>query len=227
MLNRTGGRAADEIRPIHLEMGVNAHAEGSCLIKLGKTHVLCTASLEERVPLWLRGSGEGWISAEYGMLPRATHERTRREAARGKRGGRTMEIQRLVARVLRAAVDLRKLGQRQLLIDCDVLQADGGTRTASITGGFMAMAQALGRMHECGALPTLPISHQVAAISVGLVRKDVLLDLDYSEDSGAAVDCNVAMTGDGRLVEVQGTGEDGPFARDGLDQILILSARGC
>jgi len=214
------GRSALDLRPISLEPGFAKHAEGSCLARFGDTHVLCTASVEDRVPPHVIGTGAGWVTAEYGMLPRSTHERMAREAARGKQGGRTLEIQRLVGRALRAAVDLRGLGVRTLTVDCDVLQADGGTRTAAITGGFVALAAAVQKLKKAGKIPGAPVKRQVAAVSVGLVEGEVRLDLDYGEDSSAEVDMNVVATSEGQLVEVQGTAEGKAFGRGELDRML-------
>jgi ribonuclease PH len=218
---RPSRRQNDEMRAISFERGVSKHAEGSCLIKFGDTHVLCTASLEEKVPGWMRNSGKGWVTAEYGMLPRATGDRMRREAAAGKQGGRTLEIQRLIGRSLRAVVDLQALGEMQITVDCDVLQADGGTRCAAISGAYVATKRALDRFGLSKAL-----TGSVAAVSVGIVGGAALLDLDYLEDSTAEVDMNVVMTGDGKLVEVQATAEKTPFARADLDEMLELAAAG-
>src|SRR5215469_1624680 len=216
---RPSKRAADELRPVSLEAGVAKHAEGSCLVKFGDTHVLVTASLEETAPPFLRGSGRGWVTAEYGMLPRSTHERMRREAAQGKQSGRTQEIQRLVGRSLRAVVDLPALGERQIVVDCDVLQADGGTRTASITGGFVALHQCMALMQKTGMLTKPAIKDHVAAVSCGIWQGIPMLDLDYAEDSTAETDANFVLTGDGRIVEVQGTAEKTPFSEE---QFLAL-----
>ena len=220
-IERPSGRADDALRPVTLETGVSMHAEGSCLVKFGATHVLCTASVEPRVPPWLRNAGKGWVTAEYGMLPRSTGTRMDREAARGKQGGRTVEIQRLIGRALRAAVDMKKLGERQIRVDCDVLQADGGTRTAAITGGYVALAIAL---RGLGVAPT----RSVAAVSCGLWAGRPVLDLDYAEDAGAAVDANFVITGDGGLVDVQATAEgDDPFAGADFAALLALAHTGC
>ncbi|WP_348764546.1 ribonuclease PH, partial [uncultured Henriciella sp.] len=205
-LVRPSGRAADQLRDIVLETNVTRYAEGSCMAKFGHTHVLCTASWSDSVPPWLRGQGKGWVTGEYGMLPRATHTRGSREAARGKQSGRTQEIQRLIGRSLRSVVDLTALGENQLTIDCDVIQADGGTRTASITGGFVAMALALKYLREEGVIDKDPIQKQAAAISVGLYKDHPVLDLDYPEDSGGEGDMNVVMSSDGGFIEIQGTG---------------------
>ncbi len=223
---RANGRPPDDLRKIVLEPGVSKHAEGSCLARFGDTHVLCTASVDDKVPPHVFGTGAGWVTAEYGMLPRSTHERMAREAARGKQGGRTLEIQRLIGRALRAAIDLRALGTRTLTLDCDVIQADGGTRTAAITGGFVAMALAVRALRAQKKLSNDPIRRSVAAISVGIVTGEVRLDLDYAEDSTAEVDMNVVATGDGELVEVQGTAEGKPFPRKDLDRMLDAALAG-
>ena len=223
---RPSGRANDELRPVSLEMGVNRHAEGSCLIKCGETHVLCTASVEERVPPWLRNSGLGWVTAEYGMLPRATTTRNRREVQKGHPSGRTQEIQRLIGRSLRAGVDRVALGERQITVDCDVLQADGGTRCASITGGWVALKMAIDRLMESGAIKSQPITSQVAAVSCGIFGGQPVLDLDYPEDSEAGTDANFVMTSDMRLVEVQGSAEGATFSRDELILLLDLAEGG-
>ncbi len=223
---RSNGRGSRDLRRIVLEPGVSRHAEGSCLARFGDTHVLCTASLEEKVPPHVFGTGAGWVTAEYGMLPRSTHERMAREAARGKQGGRTLEIQRLIGRALRAAIDLRALGPRTITLDCDVIQADGGTRTAAITGGFVALGFAVRALRERKKLSSDPIRRSVAAVSVGIVGGEVRLDLDYDEDSTAEVDMNVVATGDGELVEVQGTAEGHAFRRHELDALLDLAASG-
>ncbi len=219
-LMRANGRGDLDLRTITLEPGVSKHAEGSCLAKFGDTHVLCTASIEDRVPPHVFGTGAGWVTAEYGMLPRSTHERMAREAARGKQGGRTLEIQRLVGRALRAAIDLRQLGQRTITIDCDVIQADGGTRTAAITGGFVALALAVRALKARRTISTSPVKRRVAAVSVGILNGAVCVDLDYGEDSTAEVDMNVVATGEGELVEVQGTAEGKAFRRDQLDSMV-------
>jgi ribonuclease PH len=220
---RSFGRAANELRPVRIERGYARHAEGSALIELGDTRVLCTASVDERVPPFLSGRAQGWLTAEYGMLPRATATRTEREAARGRQGGRTLEIQRLIGRSLRAAVDLPRLGERTLQIDCDVLQADGGTRTAAITGAFVAAYDALRWLRAQGRIETLPVRDFVAAVSVGMHRGQVLVDLDYAEDSTCDTDLNVVMTGSGGLVEVQGTAEGAPFSPAELDAMLAAA----
>jgi ribonuclease PH len=214
------------MRAISLTPGFSRHAEGSCLVKFGDTHVLVTASLEEKAPPFLKGSGKGWVTAEYGMLPRSTHDRMRREAAAGKQSGRTQEIQRLVGRSLRAVCDLPALGERQITIDCDVLQADGGTRTAAITGGYVALSQCLAFMKKTG-LVTLPvIKDHVAAVSCGIVKGEAVLDLDYDEDSTAETDANFVLTGAGGLVEIQGTAEGAPFTEDQLVALLKLARKG-
>jgi len=220
------GRGLLDLRQITLEPGASKHAEGSCLARFGDTHVLCTASVEDRVPPHVMGTGAGWVTAEYGMLPRATHERSAREAARGKQGGRTLEIQRLVGRALRAAVDLRALGVRTITLDCDVIQADGGTRTASITGAFVALALALGTLRARDVVRTIPLTDYVAAISVGIVDGEPLLDLAYADDSRAEVDMNIVMTGSGKFVEVQGTAEQQPFTRSEMDALVDLARKG-
>jgi ribonuclease PH len=223
---RKNGRAERDLRTIVLEPGVSKHAEGSCLARFGDTHVLCTASLEERVPPHVLGTGAGWVTAEYGMLPRSTHERMAREAARGKQGGRTLEIQRLIGRALRAAIDLRALGPRTVTLDCDVIQADGGTRTAAITGGYVALCLAVRAIRAQKKLAADPVRRSVAAVSVGVVEGRVCLDLDYDEDSTAEVDMNVVATGEGELVEVQGTAEGKPFPRADLDRMLDAALEG-
>ncbi len=223
---RPSGRAADELRPITIERGFTRHAEGSVLISCGHTRVLCTASVEERVPHFLRGKGSGWLTAEYGMLPRSTHTRSGREAARGKQGGRTLEIQRLIGRSLRAALDLEGLGERTITVDCDVLQADGGTRTASITGGFVALADAIDVLVKKGALKDSPLHGQIAAVSVGIYRGTPVLDLDYPEDSEAETDMNVVMNDAGGFIEVQGTAEGHAFRREEMDAMLNLASSG-
>ncbi|HVV64502.1 MAG TPA: ribonuclease PH [Rhizomicrobium sp.] len=219
-------RAPDQLRPISLERGFSKHAEGSCLAKFGDTHVLVTASLQEGTPPFLRGSGKGWVTAEYGMLPRATHERTRRESAAGRQSGRTLEIQRLIGRSLRSVVDLSALGERQITVDCDVLQADGGTRTASITGGFVALHQCVGFMKKTGMVTKSAIKDHVAAVSCGIVKGVALLDLDYDEDSTAETDANFVLTGSGGLVEIQGTAEGAPFSDEQLAEMLKLARKG-
>jgi ribonuclease PH len=223
---RPSGRRPDELRPVRLQRGFTKHAEGSVLVEFGDTRVLCTASVEERVPPFLRDTGRGWVTAEYGMLPRATNTRTDREAARGKQSGRTQEIQRLIGRSLRAVVDLAALGPRTIQVDCDVLQADGGTRTASITGAFVALHDALSLLKSKNLLAVLPIRDFVAAISVGVYKGTPVLDLDYVEDSGCDTDMNVVMTGSGGFVEMQGTAEGAPFSRAEADALLKLAERG-
>jgi ribonuclease PH len=225
-IRRADGRGFDELRPVALELDVSKFAEGSALVATGDTRVLVTASVENRVPGFLAGTGRGWLTAEYAMLPRATSTRSPREVTKGRPSGRTAEIQRLVGRSLRAAIDLEQLGERTLTIDCDVLQADAGTRTAAITGGWVAATAALARLYVAGDLPGWPVVAQVAAVSVGLVGGRPALDLDYPEDQGAEVDCNVVATVDGRLVEVQGTGERRSFARVELDRLLDLAFAG-
>jgi ribonuclease PH len=223
---RPSGRQHDEMRRVTLEAGIVKHAEGSCLVKFGDTHVLCTASLENQPPPFLRGSGRGWVTAEYGMLPRATSERTRREAAAGKQTGRTQEIQRLIGRSLRAVTALEVIGERQIIIDCDVLQADGGTRTAAITGGFVALHRCLTFMTATGLIPRHAIKDHVAAVSSGIYEGRAVLDLDYAEDSVAHTDANFVLTGSGGLVEIQGTAEGVPFSEDELSQLLALARKG-
>ena len=223
---RSGNRAADQLRPVRITRGYTVHAEGSVLIEFGATKVLCTASVEEKVPPHKRGSGEGWVTAEYGMLPRATHTRSDREAARGKQSGRTQEIQRLIGRSLRAVFDLKLLGERTIQLDCDVIQADGGTRTASITGAFVAAQDAVSKLMAQGKLATSPIIASVAAISVGIVQGTPLLDLEYTEDSACDTDMNVVMTGAGHFVEVQGTAEGAAFSRAEMDALLSLAEKG-
>jgi ribonuclease PH len=223
---RGDGRALDELRPVSFERDFTVLAHGSVLVSMGRTKVLCTASLEERVPPWMRGSGRGWVTAEYSMLPGSSSERVDREAARGKQSGRTQEIQRLIGRSLRAVCDLVALGERQVTVDCDVLQADGGTRTASICGAYVALHDAFARLMQSGELTGHPLTDEVAAVSVGIVDAVAMLDLPYAEDSRAEVDMNVVMTGSGRFVEVQGTAEGAPFSRDELDSLLGLAAGG-
>ena len=226
-LVRPSGRPFDQMREIVLETQVTRYAEGSCLAKFGNTHVLCTASWENRVPGWMKGQGRGWVTAEYGMLPRATHTRGRREAAAGKQSGRTQEIQRLIGRSLRSVCDLAALGENQITIDCDVLQADGGTRTASITGGFVALSLACKYLVDEGVIPANPIMKQAAAISVGVYQDHPVLDVDYPEDSAGEADMNVVMSSDGGFIEVQGTGEERPLTRVELDEMLRLAEKGC
>lgn len=223
---RSSGRPSDQLREVRITRDFTKHAEGSVLVEFGDTRVLCTASVEESVPPFLRGKGQGWLTAEYGMLPRSTHTRSPREAAKGKQSGRTQEIQRLIGRSLRAVVDLAALGERQIIVDCDVLQADGGTRTASITGACVAVHDALNKLVAAGVLPLSPMTDWVAAVSVGMHGGQILLDLDYGEDSACDTDMNVVMTGAGGFVEVQGTAEGAPFARQDLDRLLDLAALG-
>ncbi|AHZ16856.1 ribonuclease PH [Bacillus velezensis] len=224
---RHDGRQHDELRPITFDLDFITHPEGSVLITAGNTKVICNASVEDRVPPFLRGGGKGWITAEYSMLPRATNQRTIRESSKGKVSGRTMEIQRLIGRALRAVVDLEKLGERTIWIDCDVIQADGGTRTASITGAFLAMAIAIGKLVKSGVIKTSPVTDYLAAISVGMDKEEgLLLDLNYEEDSAAEVDMNIIMTGSGRFVELQGTGEEATFSREDLNGLLSLAEKG-
>ena len=223
---RTGGRAVDQLRSIRITRHYTKHAEGSVLIECGDTKVICTASIEEKVPGFLKGKGQGWLTAEYGMLPRSTHSRMDREAARGKQSGRTQEIQRLIGRSLRAAFDLEAFGERTLHLDCDVIQADGGTRTASITGAMVAAHDAFSRLVERGVLTAVPVKHFVAAISVGVVQGTPVLDLDYVEDSGCDTDMNVVMTEEGHFIEVQGTAEGAAFDRAGMNRLLDLAQAG-
>ncbi|HBS99065.1 ribonuclease PH [Salipiger marinus] len=223
---RPSGRDLSEMRAVSIETNVTKHAEGSCLIKIGDTHVLCTASLEDRVPPFIKGSGLGWVTAEYGMLPRSTGSRMRREATTGKQGGRTVEIQRLIGRSLRAGVDRVALGERQITVDCDVLQADGGTRCASITGGWVALRLAVNKLMKTGAIVTDPLITPVAAVSCGLYAGQAVLDLDYAEDSEAGVDGNFILRGDGRLIEVQMSAEGATFDRKQMDQLMDLAEAG-
>ncbi len=223
---RPSGRAFDQLRDIVLETNVNKYAEGSCLARFGDTHVLCTASVEESIPGWLRNSGRGWITAEYGMLPRSTGTRTDREAARGKQSGRTQEIQRLIGRSLRAVTDLTGFGERQIRVDCDVIQADGGTRTAAITGGYVALHLAFQHLKDIGVIDKLPFTDQVAAVSCGIFEGKEVLDLDYAEDSTAQADANFVLTAAGGVVEVQGTAEDVPFSRQQFEELLNLAETG-
>ncbi len=224
--SRLGGRGAEELRPVDIIAGVAPHAEGSALIKVGNTHVLCTATVEEKVPGWMKGRGSGWVTAEYSMLPRATKQRTQREAVQGKQGGRTVEIQRLIGRSLRSVINLKALGERQIIIDCDVILADGGTRCASITGGYVALAQAIRNLRAQERISRDPIDAAVAAVSVGVVKGRSLLDIDYSEDSSAEVDFNVVMTDQNAFVEIQGTAEKSPFTPGTLDELLVLASTG-
>jgi ribonuclease PH len=223
---RPSGRTFNEMRRVSLEPGFAKYAEGSCLVRFGDTHVLCTASLDERVPPFLKGQGRGWVTAEYGMLPRSTHERTEREAARGRQSGRTQEIQRLIGRALRAVTDLGSIGERQLRLDCDVLQADGGTRTASITGAWVALYLAFEGMRQKKLIEKQPLADHVAAVSCGIYRGEALLDLDYAEDSKAQADANFVLTGRGGIVEVQGTAEEAPFDRAQFETLLGLAEAG-
>ena len=223
---RPSGRQPNEMRKIILKTNASKYAEGSCLAQFGNTHVLCAATIEERVPPWMRGSGSGWITAEYGMLPRSTHTRTAREAARGKQSGRTQEIQRLIGRSLRAATDMQVLGERQIRIDCDVIQADGGTRTAAITGSYVALHQACEKLLRAGEINSLLINDMVAAVSCGLYEGRAVLDLDYNEDSNAQADANFVFTDRGRIIEVQGTAEDKPFTRAQFISLLALAREG-
>ena len=223
---RPSGRATDELRTITLDTGVNKHAEGSCLIKMGETHVVCLASVEEKVPPWMRNSGKGWVTAEYGMLPRSTGSRMGREAARGKQSGRTQEIQRLIGRSLRAVTDLTAMGEMQVTVDCDVIQADGGTRTAGITGAYIALHLAFQRMVNLGVLKSVPLTDVVAAISCGLYNGTAVLDLDYNEDSSAQADANFVLTGKQGIVEIQGTAEEDPFSPDQFSELMTLARKG-
>ncbi|KHQ52432.1 MULTISPECIES: ribonuclease PH [Mameliella] len=223
---RPSGRDLSEMRAVSIETGVTKHAEGSCLIRMGDTHVLCTASLEERVPPFIKGSGQGWVTAEYGMLPRSTSSRMRREAQAGKQGGRTVEIQRLIGRALRAGVDRNALGERQITVDCDVIQADGGTRCASITGGWVALRLAVNKLMKAGDVITDPLVSEVAAISCGIYAGQPVLDLDYPEDSEAGTDGNFILRGDGRLIEVQMSAEGSTFSRDEMGRLMDLAEKG-
>ena len=223
---RSGQRAANQLRPVRITRGYTIHAEGSVLIEFGNTKVLCTASVEDKVPPHKKGSGEGWVTAEYGMLPRATHTRSSREAAKGKQTGRTQEIQRLIGRSMRAVFDLKKLGERTIHLDCDVLQADGGTRTAAITGAFVAAQDAVNTLLASGKLTESPVTGQVAAVSVGIVQGTPLLDLEYTEDSTCDTDMNVVMTGVGHFIEIQGTAEGAAFSRAEMDALLALAEKG-
>ncbi len=223
---RPSGRAPDQLRDIILEPGFSQHAEGSCMARFGNTHVLCTATVETRLPPWLKGKGKGWVTAEYGMLPRSTGTRTDREAARGKQSGRTQEIQRLIGRALRAVVDLSALGETQITLDCDVIQADGGTRTAAITGSYVALQQACAHLLKIGALKQSPIVDEVAAVSCGLYQGLAVLDLDYAEDSNAEADANFVMTGKGGLIEVQGTAEHRAFSEEQFLDLMKLARKG-
>ncbi|MEM8833095.1 MAG: ribonuclease PH [Pseudomonadota bacterium] len=226
-MSRPSGRTAAELRSIELIPGYAKHAEGSCLAKFGDTHVLCTASVEEKVPGWMRNSGKGWVTAEYGMLPRSTHSRMDREAARGKQSGRTQEIQRLIGRALRSVVDLQALGERQVKLDCDVIQADGGTRTASVTGAYVALHLACQHLVDLKLIEKLPLADSVAAISCGIHNGKPVLDLDYAEDSDAQTDANFVITGKGGIVEIQGTAEQDPFSEEEFQQLFDLAKNGC
>jgi len=223
---RPSGRAADQMRDVILEPDFSKHAEGSCLARFGDTHVLCTATVEQRVPPWMRDSGRGWITAEYGMLPRSTNTRTDREAARGKQSGRTQEIQRLIGRSLRAVTDLTAMGEIQVRVDCDVIQADGGTRTVSITGAYVALHRAFERCVKLGIIETIPLTDAVAAVSCGLYQGEAVLDLDYDEDSNAGADANFVLTGSGGIVEIQGTAEDEPFSAGQFNDLMDLARKG-
>jgi ribonuclease PH len=223
---RPSGRSADQLRPISFELGFNKYAEGSCVVRFGDTHVLCTASVDEKVPSWMRNSGKGWVTAEYGMLPRSTDSRTNREAARGKQSGRTQEIQRLIGRSLRAVTDLKAMGEIQIRIDCDVIQADGGTRTASITGAYIALHLAFLRLVSLGKLSAVPLTDRLAAVSCGLYKGNAVLDLDYEEDSKAEADVNFVLTGRGGIVEVQGTAEEEPFSHAQFQSLMDLAQKG-
>lgn len=225
-MRRSYGRATNELRPVSIETSVLEHAEGSAYIKIGKTHILCAATVEEGVPRWMKGTGKGWVTAEYSLLPRSTSERTQREAVKGKQGGRTVEIQRLIGRSLRAVVDMKVLGERQIILDCDVIQADGGTRCAAITGAYVALAQACQGLVNQKKLRQNPLRAAVGAISVGVVKGVPLLDLDYSEDAGADVDANIVMTDANEFVEIQGTAEKNPFSPETLQAMLALASTG-
>jgi len=224
---RPSGRAPQDLRSVSFELGFSKHAEGSCLVKFGDTHVLCAASVETQVPGWMRGSGKGWITAEYGMLPRATNTRMDREAAKGRQSGRTQEIQRLIGRALRSVVKMDGFGEVQVRVDCDVIQADGGTRTASITGAYLALHQAFTRMIDLGVMTEMPFTEPVAAISCGLYKGTPVLDLDYAEDSNAQADANFVLTGSGKIVEIQGTAEEHPFTAAEFQKLLDLAQGGC
>lgn len=224
---RPSGRKNNEIRKIELIADWAKHAEGSCLVKFGDTHVICTASVEEKVPFWMRNTNKGWVTAEYGMLPRSTHDRMDREAARGKQSGRTQEIQRLIGRALRAVIDLEKLGEVQIKIDCDVLQADGGTRTASITGAWVALFKACQHLQNKGTIKEMPITDHVAAISCGVYKEQCVADLDYAEDSNAQADCNFVLTAKGGIVEIQGTAEEEPFSDEQFAELMSLAKDAC
>lgn len=225
-MDRPDGRKPGEMRPVNIKRNYTKYAEGSVLIEVGDTKVICTASVEDKVPMWLKDEGKGWVTAEYSMLPRSTEVRKAREAVRGRVGGRTQEIQRLIGRSLRAVTDLEALGERTVILDCDVIQADGGTRTASITGAFVALADALGKMVRNGEIEKMPLRDFVAAVSVGRVGDQIMLDLCYAEDSAAEVDMNIVMTGAGKFVEIQGTGEEASFNRDEVNRMLDLAEEG-
>jgi ribonuclease PH len=224
---RPDKRQINELRPVFLGAGFSKHAEGSCFIKFGDTHVICTATIETKVPPFLKNTGSGWVTAEYGMLPRASHDRSDREAVRGKQSGRTHEIQRLIGRALRAVVDLKALGEHQIKIDCDVIQADGGTRTASITGAYVAMYMAVKKLQEMKKISKFPIIDHVAAISCGIVNDTAVIDLNYAEDSNAEVDANFVITGSGKLIEIQASAEKEPFSEDHFMEMLMLARQGC
>ncbi|AWU95197.1 ribonuclease PH [Azospirillum ramasamyi] len=223
---RPSGRAFDQLRTVSLETGFSRYAEGSCMVRFGNTHVLCTASVDETVPRFLKNTGLGWVTAEYGMLPRSTHSRTDREAAKGKQSGRTQEIQRLIGRALRAVTDRSAMGEKQIKIDCDVIQADGGTRTAAITGSYVALHLAFQHLMQIGALKTMPLTDQVAAVSCGLYQGNAVLDLDYDEDSKAQADANFVLTGKAGIVEIQGTAEETPFSEPQFMELLALARKG-
>jgi len=223
---RPQNRATDQLRPVSFDAGASKYAEGSCLVKFGDTHVLCTASIDENVPCWMKGSGKGWVTAEYGMLPRSTHSRNNREAARGKQGGRTVEIQRLIGRSLRAVVDLEALGERQIIIDCDVMQADGGTRTASISGAWVALNQACEELVKQGKITKNPVTDKMAAVSCGIVEGECRLDLEYVEDSAAQADANFVLTETGGVIEVQASAEDTPFSPEQMAELMRLAGAG-
>ncbi len=225
-MSRPNGRDTQQLRPVTITPNCNKYAEGSVLIEIGNTRVICTATIEEKVPPFMKGQGKGWVTAEYAMLPRATHQRNHREAARGKLSGRTMEIQRLIGRALRSVVNLEALGERSITLDCDVIQADGGTRTTSITGAFVAMALAMQKLVDSGKLSKLPLTDYLASVSAGIIDGEARVDLCYEEDSKAKVDMNIVMTGRGAFVELQGTGEDSPFSRSELDQLMTLAEQG-
>jgi len=226
-MTRPSNRTLDQMRDIEIIPHYSKHAEGSCLIKCGDTHVLCTASVEEKVPGWMRGLGKGWVTAEYGMLPRSTSDRMNREAAKGKQSGRTQEIQRLIGRALRAVVDMKALGERQIKIDCDVIQADGGTRTASVTGGYVALHLAIQHLMDLKLMDKSPLTDTVSAISCGIYKTNPVLDLDYDEDSDAETDANFVITGNGGIVEIQGTAEQAPFSEEEFIKLLNLAKKGC